>query len=81
MYYLIEPLCHGNGGWSGERLLAQSNNINDLLNINLKDINWNMERCPYTGRVINQPRICGISKDLNDALYILDHDTNEWEAI
>lgn len=78
MYYIVNPRCHGNGGWCGETVVKESKNLNALLKMKpVKDFEWDK----YTYDMIgcdNCPRICGDRKDPNYSYYIFDLDEYVW---
>lgn len=73
MYYLIEPLCHGNGGWHGHKIIARGN-VEKLKKIGEK-------YCDYNGgweeKWDNEVRICK-TKEVNDSVWILDVEKWKW---
>ena len=74
-YYIIEPLCHGNGGWYGSKVHKKL----DTLQAALKEKpSWEEHISPLTNRVINSPRLSP-TKNPNSAIYIFDMEDKKWE--
>ena len=76
-WYVIEPLCHGNGGWYGSKIWKRFTTLKQALR---SRPNWEAEWSPYGGGIINNPRLSQ-TQDINDAQYIFKFDTMEWIKI
>jgi hypothetical protein len=64
--YIIEPICHGNGGWCGHEIWKELKTVEDALKENPF---WEPVFSPYSGHCINNPRLC-LTDDPNDAIYV-----------
>jgi len=80
-YYLIIPLPHGNGGWSGARVVA-SGSIQELKKKFFADIfdDLSPEPDPFAMRTLNSPRIC-VSEDPNAAILVFNEKDWVWESV
>lgn len=70
--YIIEPHCHGNGGWCGETIVKECENLKEALLFvpEYEEPCWgdNQTRISYT-------------KNINDAKYYYDWDEQKWIEI
>jgi hypothetical protein len=73
--YIIEPHCHGNGGWCGFGIVGEYKSVKAALRTKPR---WEPVYSPYGGSVLNKPRM-SLTPDPNDAIYIFDWDMDKWE--
>lgn len=76
-YFIIRPLCHGNGGWCGSTIEHAFTTLKEALSFMPR---WDQEYSPYGGRCINNPRLCR-TKDINKPIYIYDLDDYCWNKV
>lgn len=76
-YFIIKPLCHGNGGWYGSSVEHSFRTLKEALSFMPR---WDQEYSPYGGRCINNPRLCR-TKDINKPIYIYDLDDYCWNKV
>lgn len=72
-FYIVAPLCHGNGGWYGEKVLAEFNTLKECFSY--KDERAKFERS-WDGT--DSLRIC-IDKNPNHAIFVFNDDKQKWE--
>ena len=70
-FYIVAPLCHGNGGWYGSSTLAEFDSLEEALCY--EDPRGAWERSSGWNDSI---RIC-IDKDPNHAIFISRHKTKQ----
>lgn len=73
--YIVEPLCHGNGGWCGTEIVAEYPSLEDALKSRPR---VRLEYSPYGGDVMNEPRLSH-TKNINDATHIFAYEGGWWE--
>jgi len=73
-FYIVAPLCHGNGGWRGSKVLDEFDSISEALNY--EDPRGSWERA--SGGYGDSLRIC-ISEDPNHAIFIFHDEDRKWE--
>lgn len=76
-FYIIEPQCHGNGGWCGSTVVGEYTSIKAALKTKPR---WRPEYSPYDGHIMNKPRLSP-SPDPNEATHFFDWDTGKWKEI
>jgi hypothetical protein len=72
--YIVEPLCHGNGGWCGTEIVAEHPSLEDALKSRPR---VRLEYSPYGGDVMNEPRLSP-TKNINDATHIFAYEDGLW---
>ncbi len=74
-YYIVQPSCHGNGGWCGSNVLKEFSSLEDALLFIPKEKHSD-DFDSYFGD--SSPRIC-TDKDPNHSLYILEGESGIWK--
>lgn len=75
--YIIQPICHGNGGWCGSEIVKEYNSVDAALKTKPR---WRPVHSPYSGEVLNEP-IMSLTNDPNDAIYIFDWESDKWNEV
>ena len=89
MYYIVEPRCHGNGGWIGSNIRVKVSSLKDALRFypvawdelcenSVFQIEWEAEENPYSGDILNELRICKDTKNPSYSAYIFDVNRMSW---
>jgi hypothetical protein len=76
-FYVIEPECHGNGGWCGSHVVKEYTSLEKALKSKPR---WRPEHSPYDGHILNHPRLSQ-STYPNEATHIFNWDLDEWKTV
>jgi hypothetical protein len=75
LFFLIEPMCHGNGGWCGQSILQVGTKA-ELLAICPNERGWSGNHGPYA--YDPEPRIC-TEPDVSKSIIIWDGEELTWK--